>query len=106
MGKFLFNALSVNPTKWSNTLKQFVGISLKGQCSFLKIAGEIEVNCFTQICLILNAKFGDEPILTLNHAQILFSSSFVALEIFLCLDKIKRGFFYLQTYWSLNHLKH
>ena len=23
--KFLFNPLSVNPTKWSNTLKQFVG---------------------------------------------------------------------------------
>ena len=40
--KFLFNPLSANPTKWSNTLKQFVGI-LRTSClsvfdHFVKLA--------------------------------------------------------------------
>ena len=30
IGLKMFNPLSDNPTKWSNTLKQFLGLALKG----------------------------------------------------------------------------
>ena len=38
-----FNSFSANPTKWSNTLKHFVGLALNGLMNIFHLLRDIEL---------------------------------------------------------------
>ena len=68
------NLLSVNPTKWSNTLKQFVGFSVLGIFGSLVLEG-IRV-------------YSNAPAIS-NFNKLLYKSHVNLLKLFLCLVLVK-----------------